>query len=146
MLYLLDTNILIYAKMNASPEHECVSNWLVNTLDDGTASVLVCETSLLAFLRISTNPKVFAPPLPVKDAREFIGSFLGHPNVTIVHTTVHHYDELTEFMRKYKFPADLVMDAHLATIATRTGAAIATRDKDFKKVPYLKLIDPTANA
>ncbi len=141
-MYLLDSNILLYAKMDAMPEHAEVSRWLAATLSNKGNTIAVCETSILSFLRISTNPKVFDPPLPIKQAQSFIESLLNHPSVQISRTSAGHYLELIGFMKKHNFTGNLAMDAHLAVLALNTGAVLVTRDSDFKKIPYLSIFNP----
>ena len=133
MMYLLDSNILLYAKMDAMPEHQVISGWLVDALGSRGSTVAVC---------ISTNPKVFRPPLPLKEALSFIKSLLNHPNVHISRTSPKHYIEVIDFMKKHNFTGDLTMDAHLAVLALNTGAILVTRDSDFKDIPYLKKYNP----
>lgn len=142
MLYLLDSNILIYAKMGSSDEQAVVSKWLTTTLGDREHAVVVCETSLLAFLRIATNKKIFDPALPVEEAAAFVTSFLAHPAVRILQPPAAHYRELGDFMAAQNFDGNLVMDAHLAVLARDNGAALVTRDKDFKPVPFLTIVNP----
>jgi predicted nucleic acid-binding protein len=36
------------------------------------------------------------------------------------------------------------MDAHLAALALEHGAAVATTDRDFRRFPGLRVIDPVA--
>lgn len=142
MLYLLDSNILIYARVVAAAEHEGASKWLTATLKNKEHSVAVCETSLLAFLRITTNPKAFQPTLPLGDASEFIRNLLDHPRVRILRPTAEHYGEVLALISKHDFEGNLVMDAHLAVLANNTGATLVTNDKDFNKIPYLKTYNP----
>ena len=142
MLYVLDSNILIYAKMDAMPEHRIVSRWLESALSGNDHSIVICETSILSFLRITTNAKVFDPPLPVDEARLFLNSLLDHPGTSISVPSPGHFDEVAELMKKHDLVGNLTMDAHLAVLALGTGATLVTRDRDFKKVPYLKLLDP----
>ena len=141
MLYLLDSNILLYAKLNAMPQHKAVSAWLVDTVS-GDDTVAVCETSVLSFLRDATNNTVFDPPLPINEAASFIQSLLDQPNVQIFNSSARHFSDLTAFIKKHKFDGNLVMDAHLAVLAANTGAVLVTCDQDFKKAPYLKVLDP----
>ncbi len=142
MNYLLDSNILLYAKMDAMPEHAVVSSWLVNEVRDNKNTLYVCETSILSFLRIATNPKVFTPTLPTSDAAKFIESFLACSNVNLLHTSPSHYLEVVDLMDKFGMLGNLVMDAHLAVFALGIGATLVTRDKDFTKIPYLKILNP----
>lgn len=142
MNYLLDSNILIYAKMAGMPEFPAVSKWLAAAVSDNANRITLCETSLLSFLRIATNNKVFDPPLPLKDARLFISKLLAHPNVEIFEPNPEHFSRLLATIEKHRFFGKLTMDAHLATIAMDRGCVLVTRDTDFKKIRYLKTLDP----
>lgn len=142
MLYLLDTNILVYAKMKGMPEHPTVSAWLAETVADPVSEILVCETSLLAFLRISTNTKIFDPPLDLDDARDYLSQFLSIDTVRIFSPTTHHFFDVADLGLKHEMTGRHIMDAHLAAIAMSTGAILVTRDCDFKKIPYLKTLNP----
>jgi len=142
MLYLPDSNILIYAKMTGMPEHIAAFTWLNTTLNDSNSIIIVCETTVLSFLRITTNNKVFNPPLPFEEAIAFVTSFLTHPRVSISRISPQHYIDVAEFMKKHNFGGNLTMDAHLAVLAISTGAVLVTRDRDFMRIPYLKILNP----
>lgn len=143
MLYLPDANILIYAKMSGMPEHQVALKWLNAALVDTNTDLVVCETTILAFLRITTNRKIFAPPLNITEAKNFVSGLLAHPRVQLFRPTADHLTSVTDLMKKHAFIGNLTMDAHLAAIALSTGATIVTCDSDFKKVPYLKVIEPS---
>ena len=144
MDYLLDSNILLYAKMDAMSEHKIVSKWLEKTVSDRNNTLHVCETSILSFLRIATNEKVFHPALPTQDAQNFIESFLICPNVNLLFASANHFTEVTKLMNKLNLRGNSVMDIHLAVLALSLGATLATSDKDFTKIPYLKTFNPLA--
>lgn len=143
MLYLPDANILIYAKMSGMPEHKAAIKWLNAALAEKDASLVVCETTILAFLRITTNRKIFAPPLGIAEAKKFVTGLLAHPRVQLFRPTSDHFAAVADLMKKHAFLGNLTMDAHLAAIALTTGATLVTRDTDFKKVSYLKVEEPT---
>ena len=144
MDYLLDSNILLYAKMDAMPEHKVVSKWLEATVSDRNNTVSLCETSILSFLRIATNEKVFQPVLPTQEAQNFIDSFLNRSNINLLCASANHFIEVTKLMNKLNLRGNAVMDVHLAVLALTTGATLATRDKDFTGIPYLKIFNPLA--
>jgi toxin-antitoxin system PIN domain toxin len=144
MDYLLDSNILLYAKMDAMPEHKIVSKWLEKTVSDRHNTLHVCETSVLSFLRIATNEKVFQPVLPTDEAQNFIESFLNCPNVNLLFASLNHFTEVTKLMNKLNLRGNSVMDVHLAALALSLGATLATRDKDFTRIPFLKTFNPLA--
>jgi toxin-antitoxin system PIN domain toxin len=142
MLYLPDVNILIYANMNGVAEHAAAFAWLYGTLDDPNSTILFCETTLLSFLRLTTNKKIFYPPLPLSDALSITSGFMSRANVLVYHPSPGHFIEVAKFVKKHNFAGNLVIDAHLAVAAMSTGAVLVTRDSDFDKIPYLKTINP----
>ncbi len=142
MLYLPDVNLFVYAKMKGVAEHAAAVAWLQGTLDDPSSSILCCESTLLSFLRLTTNKRIFDPPLPFADAVSIITELLERPDVFMHHPSAEHFVEVAVFMKKYGFGGDLVMDAYLAVTAMNTGATLVTRDNDFDRIPYLKTINP----
>jgi toxin-antitoxin system PIN domain toxin len=58
---LVDANILLYAANRSAPEHERARTWLDAQLS-GTARVGLPWPSLLAFVRLATNPLVITQP------------------------------------------------------------------------------------
>jgi predicted nucleic acid-binding protein len=56
-LILVDANLLLYAANQAAPEHQQARSWLDGHLN-GTARVGLPWPSLLAFVRIASNPAV----------------------------------------------------------------------------------------
>ncbi|CAN5458636.1 hypothetical protein BH10ACI3_BH10ACI3_01370 [soil metagenome] len=142
MLYLLDSNILIYAKLDGMAEHKKTSRWLTDAVNDRETQIIISEASILSFLRISTNSKVFDPPLGFDDARAFVDGLLAYSNVQIFKPTAEHFVGVVELMKKHNFGGNLTMDAHLAVMAFSTGAVLVTADKDFKRIPYMKILNP----
>ena len=49
MYYLLDSNILLYAKMDGMPEFPVVSRWLTETMSDPSIELFISETAILSF-------------------------------------------------------------------------------------------------
>lgn len=142
MLYLPDVNILVYAKMKGVTEHTAAVEWLEETLGDAGSTILLCESTLLSFLRLTTNKRIFDPPLPFADALSIITELLERPDVFIHHPSAEHFVEVAEFMKNHGFGGDLTMDAYLAVTAMNTGATLVTRDSDFDRIPYLKTMNP----
>ena len=56
-MILVDANLLIYAHVASFPQHPSARNWLDARLS-GSTPVGLPWPSLLAFLRIVTNPRV----------------------------------------------------------------------------------------
>ena len=65
-MILLDANLLIYAQSASMPQHRDARAWLDGKLNEGSAIGLPWP-SVLAFLRILSNPRVVPRPSPVID-------------------------------------------------------------------------------
>ncbi|MGI8929538.1 MAG: TA system VapC family ribonuclease toxin [Candidatus Limnocylindrales bacterium] len=136
-----DANLLLYAVDEYSPHHEAAGNWLEETLS-GTETIGFAWVALLAFLRLSTLPKVFRAPLSVAQASGLIESWLAQPPVVIVHPGERHAVLLRELLQEVGTAGNLVTDAHLAALAAEHGAVIASADRDFARFPGVRVRNP----
>ena len=75
-MILIDANILIYAGVSSVPEHERARQWLDEQLS-GPTPVGLPWHSLLAYLRITTNPRSVARPQRMKDAWRQVQDWLS---------------------------------------------------------------------
>jgi hypothetical protein len=80
-MILVDANLLLYAYHPRSEQHEASRAWLEGVLS-GSELVRFAWLALWAFLRISTNPRVFERPL-VMDA---VLAAIGLEHGAILHT------------------------------------------------------------
>jgi uncharacterized protein len=58
-------------------------NWWEATLS-GSETVGLCWQTLSAFVRISTNPRVFVQPLSISEAVEIVGEWLAKCVVQVI--------------------------------------------------------------
>lgn len=79
-MILIDVNLLLHAYNPRAREHEASRLWLERTLS-GPQFVRVAWLSLWAFLRISTNPRVFEHPLSMPEAGDVVSSFARFPGL-----------------------------------------------------------------
>ena len=142
-MILLDTNILVYAHVPDMPQHEWADPWLSSTLSTGNEIVGLGWHVLNAFLRITTNRRIFENPMSTDKARKIVDELLAQPLVREVHTTTRHWKIFADILRKTKIEGDEVMDAHIAALAVEHDASVATADKDFRAFSdFVKIIDP----
>ncbi len=139
---LLDANILLYAYDAGSAQHEICRRWLTRVLNDDEPVGLPWQT-LLAFIRIATNPRAVVSPLPVARASTIVDSWLERPQVVIVEPGDRYWEILREQMTKARVSGPLVTDASLAALAIEQGATLCSTDRDFLRFPGLKRLDPT---
>jgi predicted nucleic acid-binding protein len=64
---LVDANLLLYASLEDFPQHEAAGDWLDTQLN-GPRRVGLPWPALLAFMRITTNARLFTSPLSTEAA------------------------------------------------------------------------------
>lgn len=142
-MILLDANILLYAYIEELPQHKKVSKWLEELLLSRDESVAVVWTVATAFLRISTNKRIFKRPSSIADAADRLDELFANPMVESVVPTERHWSICSKILREMNITGDVVMDAHIAAMAVERGAAVASADKDFRRFSnFVKIIDP----
>lgn len=139
-----DANILIYAHNEASENHERANRWLEEKL---RSSEIVCFSwqTITAFLRITTNPKLFSNPLSPSQAFEIVEQWLARPNAIVVEATANFMTIFQKTAIDGQASGALLMDAHLAALAIEHGATLATTDRDFRRFDGLKIENPLAS-
>jgi toxin-antitoxin system PIN domain toxin len=140
-LLLIDANLLVYAYHTQSAEHRASRQWLESTLN-GAEPVRLAWMTIWAFLRITTNARVFRRPLSAAEAGEAASSWLDQPNVSVLEPAERHWEILRDLARKGQASGPLMMDAALAALAVEHGATLCTADRDFARFPGLKWTNP----
>lgn len=142
-MILVDANVLIYAYDQTSPHHEPAKRWIEDAFSE-SEEIAVPLVSILAFLRVMSNPALFEAPMSVGEALEVVVEWLSRPNVGIAQPTRRHWELLAGLTREGQARGPLVMDAHVATLAIEHGATLCTTDRDFSRFPGLRWTDPLA--
>lgn len=140
---LTDVNLLLYAVDTSSPRNKAARHWLETHLS-GTETFAFSWAVLLAFLRLSTNPRVFEEPLELSEAFDLLDGWLARPPSTVVQPTERHAALLRELLEPLGTAANLTTDAHLAALAIEYGAELCSSDSDFSRFSGLNWRDPIA--
>ncbi|GJL62639.1 MAG: ribonuclease VapC37 [Nitrospirales bacterium] len=140
-MILIDANLLLYAYHPKAAQHEPSRAWLEGCLT-GSQLVRLTWLTVWAFLRISTNPRVFEFPFSIQEAEGIVTTWLEHPLIGILEPGDQHWMILQTCMKEGQTHGPLVMDAVLAAIALEHGAVLYTTDQDFSRFPKLKWINP----
>jgi toxin-antitoxin system PIN domain toxin len=140
---LIDANILLYACNAAADLHTESRNWLDAKLN-GAAPVGLPWPSLLAFLRISTNPRAFRSPLSMTAAWEQVASWLSAEAAWSPEPSDRHAAVLGKLLGLPGMYGNLVPDAHLAALAIEHGLTLCSTDGDFARFPGLNWLNPLA--
>jgi hypothetical protein len=102
--------------------------------------------SLVAFLRLVTNPRVFERPASTRAAWQQVEEWLDCESVWVPAPTERHRQVLGRLLSEVSVRANLVPDAHLAALAIEHGLLLASTDGDFARFPGLRLDNPLAGA
>jgi hypothetical protein len=138
---LVDANLLIYAHVSSFPQHRRAHHWLDAQLS-GNSPVGLPWPSLLGFLRIVTNPRVFQRPEPLTEAWRQVGAWLEAEVAWTPQPTERHRDVLGTLLTVTGVQANLVPDAHLAALAIEHGLLLCSTDGDFGRFPELRWQNP----
>jgi toxin-antitoxin system PIN domain toxin len=138
---LVDANVLVYAHVSSFTQHNRARDWLDQQLN-GVAPVGLPWASLLAFLRLVTNPRVFERPEPITDAWRQVLAWLDCETVGIPQPAERHAELLGQLLAMPGVQANLVPDAHLAALAIEHGLMLCSTDSDFARFPGLRWLNP----
>jgi len=139
---IVDANVLLYAVNEDSEHHVTAREWLDNALVHGE-TIGFTWSAVLAFLRVSTHPAVFARPLTTEESVATIRTWLAQPSATIIEPTPRHLSVLGGLLVEAGTAGNLVNDAHLAAVAIENAAELISYDSDFGRFPGLTWGRPT---
>ena len=138
---LPDVNVLLYALDDTSARHAGAKAWLNETLS-GSEEVGFAWVVVLAVLRLTTKPSVFARPLRTAEAFDVIDDWLAQPCALLLNPTVRHVALMRGFLTAAGTAGNLTTDAHLAALSVEYGATICSYDADFSRFPGVQLTNP----
>lgn len=137
----VDANVLIYAANVRDPMHAPARS-LVERLSAGPDLLYLFWPTVMAYLRITTNPRALLSPLSPNQAIENIDGLLRLPHVVAG-------AEGEAFWRTYvasggrESRGNAVPDTHLATLMRESGVRILySRDRGFRRFDFLDVRDP----
>jgi uncharacterized protein len=142
-VFVVDTNILLYAADRDAPEH-AVCRDLVLKWRRGSSPWYLTWGIVYEFLRVATHRNVFRKPLVLAKAWTFVEALLASPSASILVETDRHDRVLVEVFGSVPgIAGNLVFDAHTAVLMKEHGVKrIYTRDSDFHRFPFLEVVDP----
>jgi uncharacterized protein len=138
---LVDANLLIYAYDIDSPHHEPARHWLDQTLQ-GSATVGFPWESIIAFLRVVTNPRIYQNPSTVAAAWRQVDEWIAGEPSWIPTVTARHSEVLAELLAAPGIRGNHVHDAHLGALAIEHGLILCSADTGFARFPQLRWMNP----
>jgi hypothetical protein len=93
-------------------------------------------------MRITTNRRVAARPVPVRDVMAQVESWLALPHIHIANPSESHFERLRVELERLGTAANLTTDAHLAVIAMERGCVLYSTDAEFARFARLRWVNP----
>ena len=142
-MYVVDTNVLVYAADKTCSEHAPCRAWL----DRWRREPLPWYTTwgiLYEFLRVVTHPRVFRRPWGVAQAWKFVEALIGSPRLGLLVPTSRHAEVAALTVAELPdLRGNLLHDANTAILMREHGVKrIYTRDADYHRFPFLEVVDP----
>jgi toxin-antitoxin system PIN domain toxin len=141
----IDANILLYAYVEAAPEHRRARAFLETLAADDT--VAVSEFTLAEFYLLLRNPAVLEKPHTAEEATRVVQAYRNHPHWRIPgfspsSRAVH--DQLWQFAGSPQFARRRLFDVRTALTLIACGVdAFATANlKDFQNLGFKKVWNP----
>ena len=141
MTAIPDINVLLYAVDSQSPFHKPCLDWLNHALNSDE-SIGFTWQSMSGFVRIGTNPKLFARPMSVAEAFGYLEAWLACRASRVFHPGANHLTTFRRLVNSAGTGGNLTSDAHLAAIALEHDGEVVSYDSDFGKFPGLKWFNP----
>jgi toxin-antitoxin system PIN domain toxin len=128
--------VLVYAYRRDASDHPRFHAWL-DQLAAAPSSFGYSDIVLSGFVRVVTNPRVFASPTPLEQALAFADDVRTRPNAVPVEPGPRHWSIFEDLCRRAGARGNLVTDAFLAALAIESGSEWITADRDFARFPGL---------
>ncbi|HEY7580686.1 MAG TPA: TA system VapC family ribonuclease toxin [Acetobacteraceae bacterium] len=140
-MILPDVNVLIHAHNADSAVHQTARSWWAGCLA-GTEGIGLAWVTMLGFLRITTNRRALARPLPVREVMAQVQAWLDLPHVHIARPSDNHFARLRAELERLGTAGNLTTDAHLAVLAMERGYVLYSTDTDFARFGSLRWVNP----
>ncbi len=142
-MFVVDTNLLIYAAIRESREHGQATR-LVAKWGSSAERWYVTWSIAYEFLRVVTHRAVFPRPLRFADAWSFIDSLCSSPSFGFLVETDRHAEMVRALTREYpRVSGNRMHDLHIAALMREHGVVeIRTADTDFHEFKFLRVVNP----
>ena len=130
-----DLNVLLAASRADHPQHRPALSWLEQAIVrcETGGSIELLPMVAAGFLRLATNPKLFASPMPIAAAVAFVDSLLVIPGVEIPELG-REWPTLRQLSCDLGLAVNAITDAWIAAAVRTIGSHLVTFDKGFRRL------------
>jgi toxin-antitoxin system PIN domain toxin len=141
-----DLNVLLAASRTDHPLHKPALEWLNGAIAECASggSIELLPMVVAGFLRLATNRKIFAEPMPIGAAIDFVDSLLAIAGADIPELG-REWPTLRQLSREHGLTANDITDAWIAAAVRTLGSHLVTFDRGFTRLlgrTELTLLEP----
>ena len=142
-MFVVDTNLLIYAAIREFTEHDQASQ-LVTEWGSSAEPWHITWSIAYEFLRVVTHRSALPRPLTFADAWGFIEDLHASPSFGILVETDRHAEVVRNLTREYpRISGNRLHDLHIAAVMREHGVVeIRTADMGFHEFKFLRVVNP----
>jgi len=142
-VYVVDTNVLIYAANSSAAEHAKCRH-VLDTLRAGPNAWYLTWGICFEFLRVVTHPRVFAAPWTSNDAWGFIEVLLSSPGCRMLSPEPSHSAVVRALVADSSdLRGNIWHDAETVALMKASGIRrVISRDSDFHRFTGIEVLDP----
>ena len=142
-MLVFDTNVLVYAANQDSEFHVPCRRWLDDARSEASPAFVTWNVCY-EFLRVTTHRRVLPSPWSAREACRFVADLLGSPGFELLVATPRHAAVLAQTLSELPdLRGNVMHDVHTAVLMREHGITrVCTRDADFRRFPFLSVVDP----
>ena len=135
---LLDGSVLVHAFMEGTSHHLEAREWLRKQTSLGV-SLAVWDVTLIGVIRVVTHRKLFAKPAHLTSALEFVSAVRSLPTVKSLEPGPGYWPIFQDLAPIIRDSPTLRLDVSLGALAIERDATLVTLDREFIRLPGLRL-------
>jgi len=138
MTDLLDVNVWLALVDENHVHHEkAITYWR----EQSASEIAFCRVTALAFLRLSTHPKILSRPLSSEEAWDVYQRYRVDARVGFILDSPGVDQGFMEYTRQSGFMHQLWTDCYLAALASFRNCRVVSFDQDFHRFSKLAFLD-----
>jgi predicted nucleic acid-binding protein len=115
----------------------------VRTLAEGAAGWAIPWPCIHEFLAITTHPRIFRTPTPIRAALDQIDAWFESPSIVMLAEDAAYWGTLRTLAEQARISGPRVHDARVAALCLRHAVReLWTSDRDFSAFPALRVRNP----
>ncbi len=141
---VFDTNVVVHAARTDSEFHIPCRQRIIEA-GTGSSAVFLTWNVCYEFLRVITHPRVYPNAWNVEDGSRFLAMLMASPSFGLLLPTENHLGTLIQVSSEVPgIRGNVVHDMHTAVLMREHGIKqICTMDSDFRRFPFIEVVDPT---